>query len=173
MLDWILACLICIAEDSENAEKSDDETQNKEEQEQSKEQRIFYRKDNFFDSISCEALERSKGYVRSKFLNVFGINVLLFLDYLFSPHFLPFCNFFNSKVPRVDWKAERKLNAETFGLPHSPNGNGTRLNRQGWGQRMPRGGNMMNMSRGPGAGYWMVPNNFFRGGPRRPRMRNN
>lgn len=30
--------------------------------------RTFYKKDDFFDNISCEALERSKGYVRKKFL---------------------------------------------------------------------------------------------------------
>jgi len=36
---------------------------------------------SFFDSISCEAVERSKG-----------------------------------KVQRIDWKAERKLNHETFGV---------------------------------------------------------
>jgi len=40
---------------------------------------IFYQKDNFFDNISCEALEAGKGR-------------------------------------RPDWRAERKLNAETFGI---------------------------------------------------------
>ncbi|ODM92996.1 Protein LSM14 A [Orchesella cincta] len=44
--------------------------------------KTFYQKDNFFDSISCEALERKAG-----------------------------------KREKPDWRAERKLNAETFGLP--------------------------------------------------------
>jgi len=46
----------------------------------------YYDKDQFFDNISCEALERSRG-----------------------------------KVGRVDWQAERKMNAETFGLQWNPN----------------------------------------------------
>ena len=51
---------------------------------------VFYdKKKSFFDSISCEALERSKG-----------------------------------KMQRPDWKAEKKLNKETFGVPgYSGGGN--------------------------------------------------
>lgn len=70
-------------------------------------------------------------------------------------------------VPRVDWKAERKLNAETFGLnPNNSNAGGiTRINRRGMGNGqgiMSRGGNMSR-------GNWMImpPNNYFRGGNRR------
>lgn len=55
----------------------------------------YYDKDKFFDNISCEALERTKG----------------------KPH-------------RQDWRAERKMNAETFGLTWNPNqrNNGPRYN---------------------------------------------
>jgi protein LSM14 len=55
----------------------------------------YYDKDKFFDNISCEALERTKG-----------------------------------KQHRQDWRAERKMNAETFGLPWNPNqrNNGPRNN---------------------------------------------
>lgn len=53
---------------------------------------VFYQKDNFFDNISCEALESGKGRGR-----------------------------------RPDWRAERKLNAETFGI--SARGRGGGYNR--------------------------------------------
>ena len=50
---------------------------------------VFYdKKKSFFDSISCEALERSKG---------------------------------NNNRP--DWKAEKKLNKETFGVSGNSRGN--------------------------------------------------
>lgn len=55
---------------------------------------IYYDKDKFFDNISCEALERKQGF---DFYDDFR------------------------KTGRVDWRAERKLNAETFGLPWNPN----------------------------------------------------
>jgi protein LSM14 len=64
----------------------------------------YYDKDKFFDNISCEALERTKG----------------------KPH-------------RQDWRAERKLNAETFGLSYNPNqqnrNNGQRNNYNNRGGR--------------------------------------
>lgn len=72
-------------------------------------------------------------------------------------------------IPRVDWKAERKLNAETFGLTQNPSNNGNNGMRQNGRQRMPRG--MPNMNRGP-VQWIMSPNNYYRGGngPRRPRQ---
>ncbi|RWS29128.1 protein LSM14 B-like isoform X2 [Leptotrombidium deliense] len=54
---------------------------------------------SFFDKISCEAIERSKG-----------------------------------KLNRLDWKQERKLNAETFGLSHFRRGGGNFRGR-GFGYR--------------------------------------
>jgi len=121
-------------EDENTENKSEDDAQTGKDEQETKETRTFYKKDNFFDNISCESLERSKG-----------------------------------NVPRVDWKAERKLNAETFGLilnPNSNGNNGMRINnRRGGGQRMPRG--MPNMNRnGPGGNNWvmMSPNNYYRGG---------
>jgi len=53
---------------------------------------------SFFDSISCEAVERSKG-----------------------------------NMQRTDWRQERKLNAETFGVPFNPRRGG--YNRGGGGGR--------------------------------------
>jgi len=63
---------------------------------------------SFFDSISCEAVERSKG-----------------------------------NTQRTDWRQERKLNAETFGLPYNQRrgGNGGYINRGGRGYYNNRGGN--------------------------------
>jgi len=118
-------------EDGSPEKKSEDDAQAGNDQE-TKEPPVFYKKDNFFDNISCEALERSKG-----------------------------------NVPRVDWKAERKLNAETFGLTQNANNNGNgNRNRRGGGQRMPRGMPNVNLPRGPGPN-WMSPNNFYRGGGNR------
>ncbi|CAL8070056.1 unnamed protein product [Orchesella dallaii] len=70
----------------ENAsEDGEEEVGNKE-----NDTKTFYQKDNFFDSISCEALERKAG-----------------------------------KREKPDWRAERKLNAETFGLPQRGRGGGS------------------------------------------------
>lgn len=69
----------------ENAsEEGEEEVGNKE-----NDTKTFYQKDNFFDNISCEALERKAG-----------------------------------KREKPDWRAERKLNAETFGLPQRGRGGG-------------------------------------------------
>merc|ERR1719461_2833384 len=76
---------------------------------------IFYDKQkSFFDNISCEALERSKG-----------------------------------KMVRNDWKAEKKLNKETFGVA------GNRrygFGRGGYQNRGGRGGGGYYQSRGGGGG---------------------
>lgn len=129
-------------EDESNTENKEEQTPTGTEVE-NKEPRTFYKKDNFFDNISCEALERSKG-----------------------------------NVPRVDWKAERKLNAETFGLSLN-NGNSNNMNnmnnrfnhhRGGGNQWMPRGGNM-NMSRSPGPNNWMNNSGNFFQGNRRQRIK--
>ncbi|ODN03136.1 Protein LSM14 B [Orchesella cincta] len=115
-------------------EPAENGTEENSENSKDKETRIFYKKDDFFDNISCESLERSKG-----------------------------------NVPRVDWKAERKLNVETFGLINNGNNmnnrnNNMRINNQmRRGPRMPR--NMMNMMpRGPGGNRMMMGNNsgYFR-----------
>jgi len=71
---------------------------------------------SFFDSISCEAVERSKG-----------------------------------NMQRTDWRHERKLNAETFGLPFNQRRGG--YNRGGGGGRGYYGG------RGGGGGYYRQHNN--------------
>lgn len=120
--------------DESTENKSEDDAQTGKDEQETKETRIFYKKDNFFDNISCESMERSKG-----------------------------------TIPRVDWKAERKLNAETFGLTQNPSNNGNNGMRQNGRQRMPRG--MPNMNRGP-VQWIMSPNNYYRGGngPRRPRQ---
>jgi len=75
------------SEDSQTVTEKSDEQENKE-------PTTYYKKDNFFDSISCEALERTKG-----------------------------------QGNRVDWRAERKLNAETFGLPNRGGRGGGYYNR--------------------------------------------
>jgi len=122
--------------DDENTENKEEQSQEGDDNTENKESRIFYKKDDFFDNISCESLERSKG-----------------------------------NVPRVDWKAERKLNAETFGLilnngnMNNRNMNMMRLNNQRRGPPMRRGSNMMNMSRnGPGGNRMVMGNNsgYFR-----------
>jgi len=125
-------------DDESTENKTEDDAQADKDEQESKD-RTFYKKDNFFDNISCESLERSKG-----------------------------------NVPRVDWKAERKLNAETFGLTQNPNNNGNNgmrnNNRRGGGQRMPRGMPNMNHSPFGGGNMWMSPNNYYRtNNPRRLR----
>lgn len=58
------------------------------EQEHEDDQEVGYDKaKSFFDNISCEAVERSKG-----------------------------------KTPRTDWRQERKLNTETFGVSSNRRG---------------------------------------------------
>ena len=86
---------------------------------QDEEEEIFYDKQkSFFDNISCEALERSKG-----------------------------------KMVRNDWKAEKKLNKETFGVAgnrrfgYGGGGRGGYYNRGGRG-----GPGGYNQNRG-GGGY--------------------
>jgi hypothetical protein len=81
--------------EGENANHTEEEQENKEPPEP------FYVKDSFYDKISCESTERSKG------------------------------------GNRIDWRAERKLNAETFGLPVS---NGQRRGGYQRGYRGYRGG---------------------------------
>ncbi|XP_046636311.1 protein LSM14 homolog A-like isoform X3 [Daphnia pulicaria] len=75
---------------------------------------------SFFDSISCEAVERSKG----------------------------------SNTQRTDWRQERKLNAETFGLPFNQRRGG--FNRGGGGGRGYYGGRG---GGGGGGGYYRQQNN--------------
>uniref|UniRef100_A0A0P6I928 Protein LSM14 A n=1 Tax=Daphnia magna TaxID=35525 RepID=A0A0P6I928_9CRUS len=72
---------------------------------------------SFFDSISCEAVERSKG-----------------------------------NTQRTDWRQERKLNAETFGLPFNQRRGG--FNRGGGGGRGYYGGRG-----GGGGGYYRQQSN--------------
>ncbi|XP_046447633.1 protein LSM14 homolog A-like isoform X5 [Daphnia pulex] len=74
---------------------------------------------SFFDSISCEAVERSKG-----------------------------------NTQRTDWRQERKLNAETFGLPFNQRRGG--FNRGGGGGRGYYGGRG---GGGGGGGYYRQQNN--------------
>ncbi|RWS16945.1 protein LSM14 B-like isoform X1 [Dinothrombium tinctorium] len=75
---------------------TNDSTSN--EKKENEEDVVFYDKSkSFFDQISCEAIERTKG-----------------------------------KVNRIDWKQERKLNAETFGLS-------TNYNRRGGSNYRGRG----------------------------------
>jgi len=93
------------------------------------EEEIFYDKQkSFFDNISCEALERSKG-----------------------------------KMVRNDWKAEKKLNKETFGVAGNRRyGYG---GRGGYQARGGRGG--YHQARGGGGGYGRMGGpggNFGRGG---------
>jgi len=74
----------------------------------------FYDKTkSFFDTISCEALEREKG-----------------------------------NVQRIDWKAERKLNSETFGVPLSYRRIGYGRGRGGYGYRGYSGGGYRNRGGG-------------------------
>jgi protein LSM14 len=90
-------------------------------QEGEEDDEIYYdKKKSFFDNISCEALERSKG-----------------------------------KMMRNDWRAEKKMNKETFGVA----GN-RRYNYAGArGGFVNRGGN-----RGQGYGYGGPPARGYRGG---------
>lgn len=86
------------------------------------EEEIYYdKKKSFFDSISCEALERSKG-----------------------------------KMMRNDWRAEKKLNKETFGVAGNRRFNYAG-NRGGYGYRGGRG-------RGYGQMYNNGPQRGFNGG---------
>jgi protein LSM14 len=74
----------------------------------------FYDKTkSFFDTISCEALEREKG-----------------------------------NVQRIDWKAERKLNSETFGVSLSYRRVGYGRGRGGYGYRGYSGGGYRNRGGG-------------------------
>jgi len=84
---------------------------------------IFYdKKKSFFDNISCEALERSKG-----------------------------------KTIRNDWRAEKKLNKETFGVAGNRRYN--YAGGRGFGYRGGRGGQHYGQGYGGNAG-----NRGFRGG---------
>jgi protein LSM14 len=95
-----------------------------EEQKEDDEENAFYDKSkSFFDQISCEALERSKG-----------------------------------KVQRVDWRQERKLNTETFGVSQNYRRGGYRGRggygygyRGGYGQR--QGQNYNRNYNNPQGGY--------------------
>jgi len=99
--------------------------QEPEEGEIEEDEKTFYNKStSFFDSISCEALERSKG-----------------------------------KVIRNDWRAEKKLNKETFGVAGNRRYNYS--GGRGYGYRGGRGGYQGNQ--GGGQGYGMG-NRGFRGG---------
>merc|ERR1719289_639296 len=80
------------------------------------------RKKSFFDNISCEALERSKG-----------------------------------KTIRNDWRAEKKLNKETFGVAGNRRYN--YAGGRGFGYRGGRGGQHYGHGYGGNAG-----NRGFRGG---------
>jgi len=104
------------AEKKEGEQNGENNAEN-EEQENKEPQEPFYVKDSFYDKISCESTERSKG-----------------------------------KNTRIDWRAERKLNAETFGVPLS---NGPRRPgnyQRGGGYRGYRGG-YGGQSRGNYRGY--------------------
>lgn len=126
----------------------------------------FTRRTTFSTTLAVKPWKGAKGtYVTNLILNSHSTKVSVF--YLYLKNIFLFCVLRN--VPRVDWKAERKLNAETFGLnPNNSNIGGiTRINRRGMGNgqgMMSRGGNM---SRGSGSWMLMPPNNYFRGGNRR------
>ncbi|KDR15799.1 protein LSM14 homolog A-B isoform X2 [Zootermopsis nevadensis] len=98
-----------VNDDNEKKDDSGNET-GAGEGEQEEEQQIFYDKTkSFFDNISCEAVERSKG-----------------------------------RSQRTDWRTERKLNSETFGVASARRG-GYRgrgyYGNRGMGGGMYRGGN--------------------------------
>jgi len=107
-------------ENGEKGEEADDVVDNEgklEDGEIEDNEEIFYDKQkSFFDSISCEALERSKG-----------------------------------KLVRNDWRAEKRLNKETFGVA------GNR--RYGYGGG--RGGYFNNRG---GRGYSQGSQGYLRGG---------
>lgn len=60
-----------------------------------------------------------------------------------------FLNIFNRNVQRIDWKAERKLNSETFGVPMSYR----RLGFRGRGFSNARGYSSGSQYRNPRGGY--------------------
>jgi len=105
------------AEGEEKQEIEDGEVQETEgyDEDEKAEENYYNKETSFFDKISCEALERSKGRMRN------------------------------------DWRAEKKLNKETFGVA----GN-RRYNYAGG-----RGYGYRNRGQGYGGG----PNRGFRGGP--------
>eukprot|EP00088_Acartia_fossae_P069347 TRINITY_DN902_c0_g1_i1.p1 TRINITY_DN902_c0_g1~~TRINITY_DN902_c0_g1_i1.p1 ORF type:complete len:440 (-),score=100.94 TRINITY_DN902_c0_g1_i1:670-1947(-) len=110
-------------EEGENEEKPDVEEGEVVEGEGGEDDEYFYDKQkSFFDNISCEALERSKG-----------------------------------NMMRNDWRAEKKLNKETFGVAGNRRFNYAG-NRGGYGYR---GGRGMNYG---GGGYGGGPQRGFRGG---------
>ncbi|XP_023711111.1 protein LSM14 homolog A isoform X3 [Cryptotermes secundus] len=107
-----------VNDDSEKKDDSGNET-GAGEGEQEEEPQIFYdKKKSFFDNISCEAVERSKG-----------------------------------RSQRTDWRTERKLNSETFGVASARRG-GYRgrgyYGNRGMGGGMYRGGNYRGGYRGQG-----------------------
>lgn len=88
----------------------------------------YDRAKSFFDNISCEAVERSKG-----------------------------------RSQRTDWRTERKLNSETFGVASMRRGGGFRGRGYGYNNRN-MGGNMYRNNQ-PGGGN----QNYNRGGYRNQR----
>merc|ERR1711949_23244 len=69
-------------DDDDDADDDDDDDDDDDADDDDEDEEIYYDKQkSFFDNISCEALERSKG-----------------------------------NMVRNDWKAEKKLNKETFGV---------------------------------------------------------
>jgi len=90
-----------VVDREKNDTKVTDSTTNGEADKEGAEPDQFYNKTkSFFDTISCEALEREKG-----------------------------------NVQRIDWKAERKLNSETFGVPLSYRRFGYGRGRGGYSNR--------------------------------------
>ncbi|XP_075226116.1 LSM14 family protein trailer hitch [Lycorma delicatula] len=95
------------------------------------EQPVYYDKTkSFFDNISCEAVERSKG-----------------------------------RSQRTDWRTERKLNSETFGVASARRGG---FRGRGGYYNVGRG-----MYRGGGSGGGGYRGNYNRGQGNRPRNSNN
>ena len=88
-----------------NGENSADEDVREEEEDEDALE--FYDKTkSFFDSISCEALEREKGL---------ELSTTHYSAKSSCVHRLCYCRLSS----RPDWKAERKLNTETFGVGSS------------------------------------------------------
>lgn len=73
--------------ETEKKEDSGNETGAGEHEPEDEEGTGYDKTKSFFDNISCEAVERSKG-----------------------------------KTQRTDWRQERKLNSETFGVSHNRRG---------------------------------------------------
>lgn len=109
---------VLIAE--EKKEDSGNETgEGNVESEEQEESPIFYdRAKSFFDNISCEASERSKG-----------------------------------KIQRTDWRQERKLNLDTFGVASSRRGYRSRGGYYGRGYNRGYYGNYGSYNRGYNSGY--------------------